>query len=394
MQEKLLNNKEIDEITNTIAIELANRNLFALVDMHVFISDNPKTDIGKHCSKLYSLIKTFVADENNFKELTSLAPKPEWLSYALFFGQDKKNLDLDKVAMHISMALVQKKGLRLDDHVEHILDRSLFNELKIEISDDFLVNLSDNRIQMKNHGIIFGGTKLIYPHQFLRRYYSSHFVGMPALLNKALDMEASVSVRLDPLRITDAKNYREIMEFDHWYGPPFSESLLKDSYRNERTLHSSHGVHCMSYDVRHTVFRTKMMDNGLREFMIEEYCPIEAPLGGKSSGMGEKYSIQKFAHFCFDQKKECFTHLDGAVRVFELDEYKKYYHQIASGLDLDEKIGKRHKMFLVEGVFDLSLAQELLTEWFRYNPHIQEYFSGIVTEPLMTYEKLEEVKTT
>lgn len=394
MDLEFLDNKNINKLTKAISVELANRNLFALVDLPSFISTKPHTRIGKDCSSLHSIIKDILSQEDRFQKLLNLNPKPPWISYALFFGQDKNKFDLDKVVTHLCMALVQQKGVTIDTHVENLGNRSLCDNLGIDSSKDLLVDVSDKRFEIKNHGIVFGGTILIYPHQFLRRYYSSNFVGMPALLNKALSTGASVFVRIDPLRITDAKNYREIMEFDHWYGPPFSESLLKDSHRNERTLHLSHGVHCMSYDVRYTVFRTKMMDDGLREFMIEEYCPVEAPLGGKSSGMGEKYSIQKFAHFCFDQERECFTHLDGAVRVFQLDDYKKYYHQIESGLDLDEKIGTRHKMFLVEGVFDLSLAQELLTEWFRYNPHIQEYFSGTVMEPLMTYEKLEELKVT
>jgi hypothetical protein len=392
MEKELLNNQDIDRFARAIAIELANRNLFAF-DFHIFISEEPKTTLGKDCSNLYLIVKKLLTEGDCFSDLSRLDPKPQWISLALEFGKNNGKYDLNKVAVHLCVGLVQQRVPSLDDHVKNLSNHSLCEQLGININDDFLTDLSDKRLQIMNHGIIFDKTTLIYPHQFLRRYYSSNFVGMPSLLNKALQAGASVHLRIDPLRKTRSEYYRNILELDYWYGPRFSRNLLKDQHRSERTLHFSRGIHCSNYDARFTIFRTKMMGRGVREFMIEEYCPLELPgfSGSKSPGVGDNFYIQKFAHICYDQKHECFVHLDGAVRVFDKKQYSSYFKEIEEGRDIDEKAGIRHKIFLVEGKFEEDLAQEILTEWFRYNPHIQEYFSGENVEPLITYEKLKEI---
>lgn len=394
MDEELFSSKEINSLSQSIATELANRNLFALRDLQTFIGKNPRSKLGQQCSRLYSLAREFISNDDNFKKILKSNPESKWISYALYMGKSDQGYDLDSVAIHLCMAMVNMKNLNIDEHVEYLYDTTLCDELKLNVNDDQLTKVSSDRLKLKRNGIIVDDNVLVYLHQFMRRYYSSNFVDLPVLLDKALQIGLDVYVRIDPLRKTHAENYREVLELDHWYGAKFSKDILNDKYKNERTLHNSHGIYDLSYDARFTVFRTKMMDKNIREFMIEEYCPTILPSSSNSDspGVGDRYFIQKFAHLCYHQELQKFTHLDGAVRIFDKDDYIEYFNVIESGRDIDEKVGIRHKMFLVEGELDETLVQEILTAWFRYNIHIQEYFSGENIKPLITYEKLEEMK--
>lgn len=391
--DELFNDKIIREFCESLSVEFSNRNLFPYRDYSRFIYKNPKTDFGKKCSSLFLNVRNKISNDELWGKLIELKSSSQAVATALFMADNKGDYDRDKVAINIAASLIQEKMFNLDIHVEKIGDTGLCDELGITINKDGLVNLSDTRLLLKKQGIVFNEVDLIYPHQFFRRYYSSNFVGMPALLSKSKSNGLDVSLRIDPLRRTEAKNYLEVMELDHWHGPPFSDEILINTHVNTRTVHVSRGVDDLNYDPRYTVFRTKMMDKNIREFMIEEYCPTELIGGRKSPGVGDKYVIQKFAHVCFDQGSNLFTHLDGAVRIFEISEYREFFSKIETGNDVDEKIGARHKMFLVEGEFDRSLAEDLLTEWFRYNSHIQEYFSNVTIEPAISYEKLREISS-
>jgi len=388
--ESLFVDKNIQVLAKEIAVEFENRNIFPLTKFPQFLRVGTSDYFSKKCQNLQALIKRMISDKSFFKKLLDQNQNP-WIKSAVWFGTKNGVYDFDMIAMHLCAGIIQKHFRKIDDQVQHLNDDALNKKLQIPTNKDLLVDLSDKRILLKNHGIIFNGNVLIYPHQFFRRFYSANFVGMPSLLKKAQEQNARVYIRLDPFRETQPNRYQEIMEFDYWYGPRFSDSLLTDRHKNDRTLHTSNGYYCLSYDVKFTAFRTKMMDHLIREFMIEEYCPLALPYGEKSPGIGEKFCIQKFAHFAYDQDKKYFTHLDGAVRVFTVSEYKTIFETMASGSDPGDKIGNRHKMFLAEGQLNTELVKELITEWFRYNPHIQEYFSGSNIPPAISYQDFEKL---
>jgi hypothetical protein len=354
----LFNGNQFSSITEIIACEFANRNLFALIDFSRAL-ENSEDDLGKRCLHLFSSVKELVSDESNLKSLINCEPKPRWIDTAIWLGKTNDNYDLDNITLYICIGLIQQKQKHLDDYVQNLSNTTLLNELDIQADDDFLVDISDSRFELKNHGIIFNKSIIIYPHQFFRRYYSSNFVEMPSLLRKSQELGLKVSIRLDPLRKTTVNHYREIIELDHWYGFFFSKQLLNDTKTNARTVHYSRCASNLVYDVKFTVFRTKMMDASIREFTIEEYCPLISEFNENTPGVDERYCIQKFAHFCYDQKKGQFYHLDGAIRVFKKEEYIDYFKKIETGDDVNEKIGDRYKMFLIEGRLSQDIVQEL-----------------------------------
>lgn len=387
-----------NKITN-IAEELANRDLFPLIDFPRFLDSQPTQDLTKECSAFYEEVRDIVLSGDNLQKLSTTDKRTTWLNMAVWMSHPESDYDINSLAMYLCIYLIAEKRVTLDEHVESLRDTKMLRHLGLNTDDEMLTSLSDPRLELKRRAIIIDGTMAVFPHEFMRRYYTSNFVDLPILLAKAKASGLDVSIRIDPRRKTAAKNYTKegLFEADYWHGPPFSRSLLEDKKENSRTQHRSTGVINMSYDARYTIFRTKMMDANLREFSIEEYCPLELPSGDTSSAWGDKYYIQKFGHLVYDQKTKRFEHVDGAVRVFIADDYEEHFNKIQQGSDIDEKVGKREKMFLVkrkdgEPGFNLDVAQELLTEWFRYNPHIQEYFSGTKAEAYITYERLAEIR--
>lgn len=391
----------VTSMARAIAKELANRDLFPLTDFPQFVSAAPNKNFSVQCTNFYEVIRDIILTEDHLEKLLTVDKRLTWLNMSVWMSNHDEEYDVDTLAMYICINLIALSATTLDEHVENIQNKELHEELGIEADDEMLVSLSDPRLELKRRAIIVDGTMAIFPHQFMRRYYTSNFVDLPVMLAHIQKAGHDVSIRIDPLRKTEVENYTKegLFEADYWHGPPFSKELLENPYKDEKTRHRSFGVINMSYDARYTVFRTKMMDKvkGLREFSIEEYCPLELPSGDISSAWGNKYYIQKFGHLVYDQKTGKFDHVDGAVRVFVADEYENHFNAIQRGSDIDEKAGVRHKLFLVkrrpgEPGFDLEAAQALLTEWFRYNPHIEEYFTGTKAKVHMTYEELDEIR--
>lgn len=400
LTEELFGDREISVRAVAIAKELANRDLFASKDFPLFLQRESNREFTVQCVTFFDLVHDIVVSGNNMDKLLKADKRLVWLNVAIKRSKKDERYDADILAMYICIYLIDTHRITLDEHVQNLRNKELCDRLGILVNDAGLTNLSDQRLELKRRAIIFDKKTALFPHQFMRRYYTSNFVLLPTLLIDAKSAGLNVSIRIDPLRQTEAKYYikENLVEADAWYGKAFSLDLLNDTRASEKKRHRSAGVIDMLYDARYTIFRTKIMDKtkGLREFSIEEYCPLEAPMGEPSSAWGVKYYIQKFGHLVYDQRSGSFEHLDGAVRVFTVDEYERYFNVVASGQgDVDERIGERYKMFQVregEGKLDIETAQKILTEWFRYNPHIEEYFSGTKLEPIISYDALEEIK--
>ncbi len=94
-------------------------------------------------------------------------------------------------------------------------------------------------------------------------------------------------------------------------------------------------------------------------------------------GVSEKYVLQRFAHFVYNQNNGSFEHIDCAVRIFNRDEYDKLYEEVSRGRDPGGKVGKRFKLFKISSGIDNDLVMRCLYSFFRYNIHLQEYFNNL-----------------
>lgn len=368
-----------------IAHGLMRRNLPVTYAMQFYSSGDLKGDttseyIEEILSKASSMIGNRILEvgeisDDTPSELATLQFELDWLH-----SNSNEVIDYSEFLNRLIETLLNPYMPGIDDYVQSMKNSDLHQELGLSHDDNFLVDIShESNFSLRKHGLIVSDEVMVYPHQFLRRHYSSNFTDTPEVLAAYAHRGMSVKVRLDPLRSwTHPKNYMDILELDYWHGPQFSAEVLNDTDAKEKvTFHSSPSIGYSPYPVTATIFRTYMMEANCRQFMIEEYTPLKpADDSPQLPGFGNEYCIQKFGHFVFDQEEQAIVHVDGAVRVFKVEEYRDIYDAIRQGKSPDSKIGVRHKLFLVEGKLDLNDAQILMAEFFRYNTHLSEYFQG------------------
>ena len=381
----LRNSTEIIKLGSAVATEFARRNIAPLTGVEEYDRDALPTDtLADHYANLLAKIHAIV-DVTDLDDDSSIIGQQKYagLLVALNFAYNRsgQSYDTKRFARMALVGLLEDLTPGIDDYVDKLKDVSLLNELGLVHDDYMLVDVSaKSGFDLKRHGLVLSPTTLIYPHQFLRRHYNANFVNLLVKLRQCADDGLKVKLRIDPLRSwTDPRHHRDIIEKDVWFGRPFNIGILKSQERRELlTVHRTNDRHPLQYAVDFTYFRTSMMDDHQRQFMVEEYCPLAEAYSPsrKSPGVGTKYCIQKFGHFVYDQRSNTVNHLDAAVRVFDVEDYAAIFGQITSGRDPGSKVGVRHKLFLVEGSLNLERTQQLLYEFFMYNPHLEDYFTN------------------
>ncbi len=379
---ELANAKEIRLLTSEVSGELHNRSVAAIHARAMF----PGTAVVQGYDELMDAVRQRV-DTTDLSTKDSIADGDEFfgMRIALFSATTNDSVHPERFALMLTIFLLGEQQPGIDEYVDTLHDTTLMDKLSLAYDKEYLVKIEKD-MEIRDRAVIVGDT-MLYPHQFVRRFYSASFVNLPPLLRRCLDQGLSVKLRLDPLRSSKPDYYRDWIEADYWHGRHFSAELLGD--KDKRSLWTLHGTTDFmpsdekplspGYPVSFTGFRSKMMDADLREFMVEEFTPTVNPLlpSWRIEGVGKKYTLQKFAHLVYDQKCRVFNHLDGAVRVFRNDEYAETFSKLPN--DPGEKIGVRHKLFLVEGNIGMDMVQDLLYEFFMYNPHIEEYFAPLAT---------------
>ncbi|MGD8373542.1 MAG: hypothetical protein PVI21_01645 [Candidatus Woesebacteria bacterium] len=379
----LKDSHELNATLDSLATYVASRNLFPMTLMQFYSGKRIEGDtLTEYYYSAIELVQQWV-DKTNLEDESGIdGDEFESLKVALWFCKDKDSgvVHPATFAKWLVTILLEDHTPSIDRYIESLSNTGLLDDLELDYDENLLVKISGSPFELKKHGLILAKDKMIYPHQFMRRYFRANFVNLLVILSKCIEDGLDVKVRIDPLRhSTHPRYYQNIFEADHWYGKPFDKSTLESKNKKELvTVHRSDDKFDMTYPVSFTVFRTSMMDANLRQFTIEEYAPASDPTfpAKKSPGFGQKSCIQKFAHFVYDQKAANFCHIDGAVRTFSTTEYEGILDSVVRSNDPGSKIGTRHKLFLVEGAIDFGLIQGLLYEYFRYNPHIEEYFSG------------------
>lgn len=383
LYELLRSDASLSLISKKVMHLLLNLNLSPMRLPQIYSRSIDKNDeLSVSYSALLDDIKEYVDDASDINFDLSEEADDYQLRHVLFFCKKDDEYDIRLVIEWLAELLIGRNRPTIDDYVEKLIATESMEELGAKIDNNGLLDITPSRYRLKKHGLIIDNKILVYPHQFLRRYYSANFVDMLSMLSYCKEQGCSLKIRLDPIRgISDPKYYQNISEADYWHGQHFSESVLFSTEKQEKlTWHYTRSDNELptlgSYSVRYTAFRTSMMDEGMRQFTVEEYSgiPTDNTVRG-FPGFGEKACIQKFAHFVFDQKTGNFSHIDGAVRVFNRREYNNIFSTVASGTDPGAKIGRRYKLFLVEGVLGIDIVKDSLNEFFRYNPHISEHFT-------------------
>lgn len=378
----LTESTDIQGLLKVLAREFHNRNLDIYSDGTTYNSKAPESD---PLVKEYARILEVIQGKMLQTDLTSLssADDEEFYDNTIWFGEGEDgSFNVGRAARMVISYLLRVHMPGIDEYITRLEDYNLPKSLGIPVDDEGLVTL-DKDMELRGHALILPsrGT-MIYPHQFLRRFYHANFVNILNKLENLRQEGKTVKLRIDPMRISHPKYYRGIIEEDYWYGLKFAASLLQSTDKKPvRTLHRTNGNYDTFYPVDFTLFRSDMMSNRERQFMIEEYVPLTNPVQPtrRILGVGTEYCIQKFAHFVYDQEQQIISHIDGAVRTFAIQDYAEILDIVTRGSEPGRRVGMRHKLFKAEGSICIEQVQSLLYEFFMYNLHISEYFSNAIS---------------
>lgn len=290
--------------------------------------------------------------------------------------------DINTACRILVIALAEEYTGGNFDYVSELYhnDDTILEKYVLSKDEDHLISLSANteKMTLRRHAIDMHDGTRIYLHQFLRRNFSGNFVDIPNILIDAIKKGYTVEVRIDPFRIGDMRRYVDIEEHDYWHGKKFNRKVLDDTNKKElQTVYYVPPDDLGTFAQYKTIFRTSMLDAGLRQFSVEEYIPEKNHLEQKMPGYSEARIIQKFAHFVYDQKSKTFEHVDCAVRLIGRMPYDAAFENLlSSGTQRDRRLGKRYKLLKISGNIDLNVIESLLYAFFRDNPNIEEHFSG------------------
>lgn len=379
--------KSLQSLMRDIAQDVHNKNEFLIHGLTAIHNDE--------IEKLLKILEEYIKKYKDIFGNSNTQSSSDRVNYAqiIFQAKDSKgNIILEKLAQWLAIYLISEHIPGIDEYVDNLDNFKIVRRYGLSVDNAGLVDLSNPRITIKNHALQIDENTLLYLHQFMRRYFGANFVGIPPLLRIALKNDYRVYARLDPLRSSDMQSYTDRIELDRWHGAPFDIDILSSD--NKKELWNVHGSDetrketqalCLSYPVLQTHFRTSMMDERLRQFSIEEYTPQMSSYGTKSPNFGKKYYIQKYAHFVYDQNRQSIEHVDCAVRVFGINEYLDILSLVQQGRDPSRRIGSRYKLFKICGEIDLDFVQKVLYEFFRYNPHLMEYFCNKTFDEILKY---------
>lgn len=382
----LTGSTDVQDLLKVLAREYHNRNFDLYSDVTASYGKVTEPDpLVKDYARALELVHAAML-QTDLTSITSEEDK-EFYYCTIWHGEKDGSIHTGRAARMVIGYLLSRHFPGIDEYIIRLKDYDLPERLGIPVDDEGLVTLDEN-MELRGHALILPSQNtMLYPHQFLRRYYGGNFVNMPSMLEHLRKEGKTVKICIDPMRVTHPKYYRGIIEEDYWYGLKFAVSLLQSKDKKPvRTLHRTNGDHNPFYPVDFTLFRSDMLSDTERQFAIEEYVPLTNPVQPtrRIHGIGKEHCIQKFAHFVYDQGRQSISHIDGAIRTFTIKDYTEVLDIVTKGSEPGKRVGTRYKLFKVEGSISIEQVQSLLYEFFMYNPHICEYFARTTSPQTMT----------
>ncbi|HDT5144900.1 TPA: hypothetical protein QHS21_000922 [Klebsiella michiganensis] len=247
--------------------------------------------------------------------------------------------------------------------------REKFPELFGDYENDKrkLVNL--NELTSVAPGIFSYKGLLIFAHRYFRRSLSP-LNNLNAPLLKILkelseDTKLSVKILLDPHTLGLPNSYLEPIELDYWWGPKFDDSL--DKIPNGVTTHTSSKEEAFFNGISKTEFWWHEQ-NSIKSLECEETRDIPS---GEMLELGNNYGF-RYAHSMLDDKGIPF-HLDGAIRLYDED---GFISRLDTTIDKAGKNAHYFKIWRIDGEITVPLWKRILSDYFKDNRLIGEYFDG------------------
>lgn len=262
---------------------------------------------------------------------TILARHHEWE-----MQQAQEGLEKNKAIIEATIEICKNKGLAIGARDFYYslklglclrspgIVRTLFPQLKW--NDDNLVELKSIKESCDFRpweGGFFQGNFNIFMHKALRRAMSSDELYSPHFVKEFIELDlpgVEISIAIDEDRVgvyTDGSVYKE---FDTHYGEPFREDVATLKNKTVKLIPPpilGPGIGNLFYDnfLCHDIRWTER--SGIKTFQAEEIKTEKELFDYK----GTHYFPARYVHARYDLEKRTFNHFDGAIHLFDLEEY-------------------------------------------------------------------------
>lgn len=223
---------------------------------------------------------------------------------------------------------------------------------------------------------------ILFIHPYFRRSlsrfnnFNSNFLDQFLRL-KEINEEVNLKIALDEDMVGYAPSFAPPIELAYWYGPKFNNDIV--NIPKDITVHLSMDRDKFFYGLNRTEFRWKPYKN-LRIFEAEELKDIKYP----SLGISEDKFGCRYVHSQFDITNKTFNHFDGALKIYTLEKMRR---RLNKNLNKSGKKSEYTKIFRIDGKLDIDEWKSLVSNYFKENSLVIEYFNGKILEKETNVEK-------
>ena len=216
--------------------------------------------------------------------------------------------------------------------------------------------------------------------QWLEFKENAFFVSrsLPGATNGTLELSESLlflvrnprmklKIRPDCFRKQPVSDVFPRAELANWYGRPFSLKWVGELSGEQQ---AEHGPDNSSLDGHCTQFLWSSEKDSLIQFSMEE---LPYKFEGSLEQANERI-LTRFAHAVLDPEKGIFTHLDGAVRIYDKSDYEDRIR--SETLKNCSRNFRKAKIFRIDGEIDYDLFRHVVGAFYKWNRMPIEYFEN------------------
>ena len=257
----------------------------------------------------------------------------------------------------------------------------LFEASSEHVDKDGLVDYSYllTRLKVRAPGVFIDEKRqlVLFAHRFFRRSQShvnklnDYFLS--SFSSAAKEEKLRARLLLDPDRVGHPDELLELLEFEYWHGPQYSDDIASipsgvATHKADEGTRDLEGVDKTQVWWKSPEMRSS--GEGARSFRTLE---LEELRDIPSSGLPEERYACRYAHAEYSLDDRCITHFDGAIRAYPVE---KYLERIELNIDRAGKHSEYTKLFRFDGSLGVNQWKRLLSDFFKGNPLVPEYLGA------------------
>lgn len=249
----------------------------------------------------------------------------------------------------------------------------------LSYDSDGLLGYGQDDMSFHKDGVLYGDYYLRYSQE-IYRYNLILSGGFLEVLTRFIrgNRVANAGVAIDPEIILERRYYAEYLTRAFIRGPQsISIDLLMDpSFPEDKSGTVSEYQRVDDDPLKRLLFEVDKIQvmwsarDNTKTIQIEELVPRDSRMNENTECVWNRY-----VHAIWDMKDECFSHFDGAIKV-----YRKENYQDRLDCDIKRYDGRPwyKKLYRLDSAVDLATWCEMTAKYFYGNELVEEYFGTVV----------------